>query len=58
MNQLSNTERLHLQLDLSQDNCMQEPKNQASCGSCWAFTAIAPLEYVKCKASGHKFKLR
>jgi len=41
-------------VDYRNDNCLQDVKRQGGCGSCWAFTAITPLEFSKCKKRGGK----
>ncbi|XP_057381601.2 procathepsin L-like [Daphnia carinata] len=38
-------------LDYRNDTCLSAIKNQGQCGSCWAFAAITPLEFAKCKAN-------
>ncbi|KAI9559439.1 hypothetical protein GHT06_013427 [Daphnia sinensis] len=43
------TRQLPASLDYRTDVCLTSVKNQGSCGSCWAFTAIAPLEFAQCK---------
>ncbi|KAI9552850.1 hypothetical protein GHT06_020733 [Daphnia sinensis] len=44
--------QLPASLDYRTDVCLASVKNQGSCGSCWAFTAISPLEFAQCKKSG------
>ncbi|XP_057379758.1 uncharacterized protein LOC130702106 [Daphnia carinata] len=39
-------------LDYRYNKCLPAIKNQGQCGSCWAFSAIAPLEFAKCKKTG------
>lgn len=51
--EVPSTRAIPASLDLRTDVCMSPIRNQASCGSCWAFTAIAPLEFSYCKAHGN-----
>nr|CAH0098611.1 unnamed protein product [Daphnia galeata] len=44
-------------IDFRNDPCMQPVKNQASCGSCWAFSATAVIEFGKCIRNGIKVTL-
>jgi len=44
-------------VDYRNDKCLQAVKNQRSCGSCWAFAAIAPLEFSRCKKRNNKKRL-
>lgn len=46
------TRQLPASLDYRTDKCLASVKNQGSCGSCWAFTAITPLEFAQCKKTG------
>ncbi|EFX61853.1 hypothetical protein DAPPUDRAFT_8167, partial [Daphnia pulex] len=39
-------------LDYRGNACLSPVKNQAACGSCWAFSAITPLEFARCKKYG------
>jgi C1A family cysteine protease len=39
-------------LDHRTSPCLAPVKNQGSCGSCYTFAAIAPLEFSKCKQTG------
>lgn len=38
--------------DYRTNRCLQPIRNQGSCGSCWAFTAITPLEFSQCSLTG------
>lgn len=51
------TRGLAASVDYRTDSCLQPVKNQGSCGSCWSFGAIAPLEFSKCKRSGYPLAL-
>ncbi|EFX87403.1 hypothetical protein DAPPUDRAFT_312326 [Daphnia pulex] len=46
---LDNRQSLPAELDYRSDNCMAAIKDQGSCGSCWAFAAVTPLEFNSCK---------
>lgn len=48
----SEDRQLPASLDYRTHKCLAAVKNQKSCGSCWAFTAIAPLEFSKCNLTG------
>jgi C1A family cysteine protease len=39
-------------MDYRNDPCMPPVRNQGGCGSCWAYTASAVVEFGKCKKSG------
>ncbi|KAI9558064.1 hypothetical protein GHT06_014817 [Daphnia sinensis] len=49
---LYNRRRPPASLDYRNHFCMPAVKNQGQCGSCWAFAAIAPLEFAKCTKHG------
>jgi len=44
-------------LDYRSDKCMQPVKYQGGCGCCWAFTAITPIEFSRCKSTGFPISL-
>ena len=46
------------QVDWRKDACMQAPKDQKSCGSCWIFSATAILEFESCVKTGKPVSLR
>jgi len=50
----NDTSDMPASVDYRNDNCLQKVKQQGGCGSCWAFAAIAPLEFAKCKKRGGK----
>jgi len=39
-------------IDLRTHKCMAKIHNQGNCGSCWAYGALAPIEFQKCLKSG------
>ncbi|XP_057379769.1 uncharacterized protein LOC130702116 [Daphnia carinata] len=43
---------LPISIDYRSDKCMQPVKDQASCGSCWSFATVVPLEFNTCKKTG------
>lgn len=42
------------EVDYRQSGCLPAVKNQGSCGSCWAFSAVTPLEFQFCNDTGLK----
>lgn len=46
------TDRQAASVDWRTDKCMQPVKNQASCGSCWAFAATTVTEFNTCVKTG------
>jgi len=51
------TDRQAASVDWRTHNCMQPVKNQASCGSCWAFAATNVIEFNTCVKTGKKVAL-
>jgi len=45
----ASSRQLPTSLDWRTDICVGPVKNQGGCGSCWAFSSIAPLEFLLCK---------
>ncbi|KAG9509215.1 Cathepsin 7 [Fragariocoptes setiger] len=44
-------------IDWRQTGCLPSIKHQRSCGSCWAFTAMAKLEFELCRQKNSMFEL-
>ncbi|KZS11247.1 Uncharacterized protein APZ42_024011 [Daphnia magna] len=49
---IESRQRLPFSLDYRYDRCLPAIKQQGQCGSCWAFSAITPLEFARCKRAG------
>lgn len=39
-------------VDLRNHKCMSKIHNQGYCGSCWAYGALTPIEFQKCRQNG------
>ncbi|OQR95823.1 cysteine protease family C01A [Thraustotheca clavata] len=44
-------------IDWTTSGCVAAPKNQASCGSCWAFSAVGTVESAFCLANARQLTL-
>jgi C1A family cysteine protease len=44
-------------IDYRTSPCMQTPRNQGGCGSCWSFSATAALEFANCRKNGQAIAL-
>jgi len=54
---LTSEEAIPAELDYRGDECLTPVRDQDLCGSCWAFTALTPLEFSYCKKTGQQITL-
>jgi len=52
-----NERALPKSVDLRDHKCMPIIPNQGDCGACWAYSALAPIEYQKCRENGAHISL-